>query len=179
MDPEIDAMSRIAGALSPLEPDAVRRVLRWAIERFQPRDAGAQMASEPAPSAAAGSSAAGLAISGQGSDRTFLSFSDLFDASNPPTGLDKVLVAAFWFQIVQSQEDWDSQRLNTELKHLGHPSSNITRDLASLINRSPRLVLQVRKEGNSQQSRKRYKLTREGVRAVEQLLRASDPLVQT
>jgi hypothetical protein len=88
--------------------------------------------------------------------------------------LEKVLVVAYWFQVIQGQDDWDSFAINTELKHLGHPSTNITRDLDSLMNRAPRLVLQVRKDGTTKQARKRYKLTREGVRAVEKLLGAAE-----
>ena len=72
------------------------------------------------------------------------------------------------------QDDWDSQNVNTELKHLGHPSTNITRDLDQLMGRTPKLVLQTRKEGSTRQARRRYKLTREGMRIVEKLLSAAD-----
>lgn len=173
MDPEIEAMGQIAGALARLEPDATRRVLRWAVERFSPRDG-----STTSPSEVQNVGGATPASSGSDTQRTFASFSDLFDAANPQMGLEKILVAAYWFQVHEGNEDWDSQRVNTELKHLGHPSSNITRDLAALINRTPRFVLQVRKDGSHQQARKRYKLTREGIRAVEQMIRATDPLNQ-
>ncbi|MEZ5419060.1 MAG: hypothetical protein R2708_17225 [Vicinamibacterales bacterium] len=163
LDPEIAAMGSIAAALTPLEPEAVRRVLKWAIERFQARttaDLAPSTASMPMPVA--------------GVDRTFLNLADLFDTAQAESGLDKVLVVAYWFQVTQRQDDWDSFAVNTELKHLGHPSTNITRDLDSLMKRSPRLVLQVRKDGTTRQARKRYKLTREGVRAVEKMLGAAE-----
>ena len=156
-DPEIKAMGEVASALAPLEPEAVRRVLRWAIERYQSRPGSPR----PDVPEATGAPAA---------PRTFLSFPDLFDAANPASGLDKVLAAAYWFQVVQGQEDLDAILLHKELRHLGHPSSNITRDLDSLSNRTPRYVLQVRKAGSTKQARKRYRLTREGIRAVEQML---------
>ncbi len=103
-----------------------------------------------------------------------MNLADLFDSAQAESGLDKVLVVAYWFQVSQRQDDWDSFAVNTELKHLGHPSTNITRDLDSLMKRSPRLVLQVRKDGTTRQARKRYKLTREGVRAVEKMLGAAE-----
>jgi len=168
MDPEIDAMGKIAAALEPLEQDAVRRVLKWAIERYQPRPGQAGAIPGGIEAAAIPSSAT--------PSRTFLNLSELFDAANPDTGLDKVLVVAYWFQQLQHEEEWESQSLNTQLKHLGHPSSNITRDLDSLISRSPRYVLQTRKEGTTKQARKRYKLTREGIRAVEAMLSRTAPL---
>ena len=96
---------------------------------------------------------------------------ELFDAGSPSSGPEKALVAAYWFQVVQGNDDLDSQQLNTELKNLGHPSTNITRDLGGLINRAPRFVIQVRKDGTSRQARKKYKVTREAIKAVERMLR--------
>jgi hypothetical protein len=160
VDTEIEAMGAIAKALEGLEQDAARRVLKWALDRFQVQALG-------------GGPAVGAAGAAPLPTRTFTDFPEFFDAANPQTGLDKVLAGAYWFEAVQSQADWDSQSLNTMLKQLGHPSSNITRDLESLIKRTPRLVLQVRKEGTTKQARKRYKLTREGIRAVEAMLNAT------
>jgi len=162
-DPEIKAMSEVAAALAPLEQDAVRRVLRWAIERYQTRPGSPAPEDSEAPGATA-------------APRTFLSFPDLFDAANPASGLDKVLVVAYWFQVVQGQEDLDAFLLHKELRQLGHPSTNITRDLDSLTNRTPRYVMQVRKAGSTKQARKRYRLTREGIRAVEQMLKEARAL---
>jgi hypothetical protein len=156
VDPEIKAMSDIAEALTGLEPDVIRRVLKWANEKYQVKAVGVQ-----------------LSGGGSGSpplDRTFTEFSDLFDAANPSTGLERILVCAYWFQVIQGQSDFDSQSLNTELKNFGHPSANITRDMDSLANRSPKLILQTRKEGQSKQARKKFKLTREGIREVQRLL---------
>ena len=51
MDPEIEAMGQIATALQPLDTDAVRRVLKWAIERYQPRPTPQQLAAGPAEAA--------------------------------------------------------------------------------------------------------------------------------
>src|SRR5437870_3698262 len=133
MDTEIKAMQTISTALQALESDAVRRVLKWANERFQVKSAAPTMPD----------------YSPQGSEnppQAFNEFSDLFDAANPTMDVDKALVAAYWFQVVQKHDDLDSQQLNTELKHLGHPSSNITRALDSLMNRTPRLVMQTRKD---------------------------------
>jgi hypothetical protein len=158
VDPEIKAMADIAEALSGLEPDVIRRVLKWANEKYQLKPTGG--------SQQGGGGNGGSAIA----NRTFNAFSDLFDAASPSTGLERILVCAYWFQIVQGQADFDSQSLNTELKNFGHPSANITRDMDSLINRSPKLILQTRKEGTSKQARKKFKLTREGIREVERLL---------
>jgi hypothetical protein len=171
MDPEIKAMTDVVGALTPLEPEAVARVITWAAERFS-----VQLARGGRPKASA-SDLTGVREDFVAQPKDFADFHELFDAANPSTGPDKALLAGYWFQVVQGQDDLESQQLNSELKNLGHPSTNITRDFGSLINRSPRYVMQVRKEGNSKQARKKYKLTREGIKAVERMLRgsAADP----
>lgn len=164
LDTEINAMQTISTALQSLEPDAIRRVLRWANERFQVKTLAPTIPDH-------------ILQGPESPPQAFSEFSDLFDAANPTMDVDKALVAAYWFQVVQKHDDLDSQQLNNELKHLGHPSGNITRALDNLINRSPRLVMQTRKGGTTKQARKRYKLTREGIRAVENMM--ANPSGQT
>ena len=77
MDQEIEAMGQIANALAPLDQDAIRRVLKWAIERYQPR--------QPSSS----SSIDNPGIIGERTQtlpRTFLSLSELFDAAGTEMG---------------------------------------------------------------------------------------------
>lgn len=174
-DPEIVAMGDISRALSTLDQEAVRRVLKWAIERYQ----GAVRQPSVESSAPMLISAPAIVTeSTRAPDRTFLDVPELFDAASAETGLDKVLVVAYWFQILQHAEDWDSQSVNAELKHLGHPSSNITRDLDALMAKTPKLAMQVRKQGTTKQARKRYKLTREGVKAVEWMISRTAPFAE-
>jgi hypothetical protein len=158
MDSEIQAMGQIADALEPLDTEARRRVLKWAAERYQPR------AALPTPEAPTNLT---LQMS---TPSSFLSVHQLFDAAAPESGVQKVLVVAYWFQVIQGHADWDAQTINTELKQMGHPSSNITRDFDVLMSRTPRMVMQVRKQGTTKQARKLYTLTREGIKVVEEQL---------
>lgn len=171
MDPEIEAMSTIAKALGSLEKEAVVRVLHWASERYgvAPSTSSHRTTAEHAQSANTQPQSQQKA-SGTGEVATYSDFHELFDAANPSTSVDKALVAGYWFQVLKGQEDLDSQQLNKELKNLGHPSTNITRDLDSLINKTPRFVMQIRKDGSTKQARKKYKLTREGIKALERML---------
>lgn len=153
MDSEIQAMSDVTAALEPLDEEARRRVLRWANERFKIQPSkSTQTEPDRDPS------------------KQFESFDQLFDAANPATASEKALVAAYYNQVVQGQEDFDSMALNRQLKHLGHSSRNITRDFDALIDRTPRLAMQVRKQGSTRQARKKYKLTAEGIKAVQKML---------
>jgi len=78
-----------------------------------------------------------------------------------------VLVVAYWKQAIEGAESFEAFPVSKELKHMGHGVANITRALDVLIKSSPKLVLQVAKSGKSQQARKRYKVTREGIRRVQ------------
>ena len=163
MDPEVKAMADIVAALQGLDEDSVGRVLRWALQRFK--------ISAKVPSGKESAQGDTNGDNGAEEKPVFKSFHELYDAANPSSGADKALVAGYWFQVLKGQEDLDSQHLNKELKNLGHTSTNITRDLDALIGRSPRQVIQVRKDGKTKQARKRYKVPREGIKAVEKMLK--------
>lgn len=163
--PELKAMADIAQVFASLEEDEVQRVLRWANEKYRFRTASSPYATAPAAAGGASESDGGAVPHG------FLDLPALMDAAKPTNGLERILAAAYFHQIVKGEQDFDSQSLNTQLKHLGYPSANITRDMIRLVDRSPKLVIQTRKEGSSQQARKKFRLTTEGVRTVEALLR--------
>ena len=157
-DIELKVMQAISLELSSLENEAtVKRVLQWAAGRY-----GVTL-----DTSSVGGKASTNARVEEG---RFEGIADLFDAANPSTEPEKVLVVAFWFQEIQGQGDVDSQSLNTELKNLGHGIGNITRALDNLINRKPRLVIQTRKSGASQQARKRFKVTTEGIKAAKAMI---------
>lgn len=162
-DPEITAMSAIVSALEDLDEAQVARVLNWAQQRYtvtQPTVAGPPKSERAVPDD----------VEESPGPSGFAEFHDLVEAASPDNGLDRALVAGYWLQVVKGQDTFGSGPLNRELKHLGYPASNITRDLGKLMNRSPKLVMKVRKEGSARQSRNRYKLTSSGVDAVSQML---------
>lgn len=173
-DPEIEAMSAIAGSLQQLSPEAQGRVLRWAAERFEVTLRSQRIQKN------IDSSHVEHSDESQGDDEESEStgaeaaeyefFADLFDAAGPTSEADKALVGAYWFQVVQGQATFQSQSLNAELKNLGHAIGNVTQALSSLQSRKPALVVQVRKAGNARQARKTFKVTAEGIRAVRQML---------
>lgn len=163
LDPlhEIDAMKGVAAALSTLSPDAVDRVLRWASDHYKVRalvDKGADRARNES----------GMKDSTKVPE--FEDLSGLYAAINPSTEPEKVLVVGYWHQYKEGQGELDAQAINSQLKHMGHKVSNITVAFGNLMSRKPQLAIQTRKGGTSQQARKKYKLTVEGKRFVEQKL---------
>ena len=155
---ELKAMAEIASIFAGLEEEEIQRVLRWVNEKYRMRLGASAFA------------AAGSMASITVEKKEFADLPALYDVAKPTNGLERILVGAYFYQVVKGEADFDSQSLNNQLKHLGYPSSNITRDMASLVSRSPKLAIQTRKDGTTLQARKKFRLTMEGVRAVEAML---------
>lgn len=154
-DPEIKAMGDVAKALEELTEDQRRNVLLYINARFKGQ-APARGAATP---------------EGDGEQAPkFEAIGDFFDAVNPQTEADRVLAVAYWVQVVEGAADFESFPVNSQLKNLGHPVSNITRALDSMMDQAPRLVMQTGKSGSAKQARKRYKVTREGIKRIQTML---------
>lgn len=176
-DREIDAMSSVASALGDLDEDQQGRVLRWAAERY-----GVTIGERSTP-AGAGHGGAGGDFDGD-EDVTdeeikdeapvYEHFAELFAAAQPTKNEDKALVAAYWVQAIQGQDQWASRTLNNELKNLGHPIANITDALTSNMRKKPQRIIQLRKSGSSRQATKTYKVTHEGLVYVQGMLSRGD-----
>lgn len=160
---ELQAMVQVESALDALDPAERARVIQWAQAKFRSAGGAARSpADTPVDSERTGSDEG-------------LGFQDLpafYDAANPAGDAEKALVCAYWMQFRQGASDLDSQAINTELKHLGHGIGNITRAFEALKSQRPAMIVQTRKEGSTQQARKRFKVTTEGKKAVERMLRA-------
>ena len=167
---ELDAMRAVAAALSPLDGGAIGRVLRWAAEAFGGNPIAAAPLSAAPRTAQEGRSAEGLST-GNVPTASFSSIADLYAAAQPKGDADKALVVGYWMQVLQGAQDFESQGVNSELKHLGHGVSNITQAFGTLMGRKPQLVIQTRKTGTTQQARKRFKLTTAGQQTVDRMIK--------
>ncbi len=168
-DKEVSAMSAVNVALAGLESHAVARVLRWAADRYKvqlPVSGKAKELRKDKGDARGDSEE-------EGENATYEHFSDLFDAADPTTEADRVLVAGYWFQILQAQSELDSQSLNKELKNTGHGISHMPHALDDLMNAKPRLLVQLKKKGTTKQARRKFKLTSEGIKRVRGMLKAT------
>jgi hypothetical protein len=166
---EVKAMASVGDALDGLDEGARHRVLSWAAGRFGVTNLG--HGSGGMRQSNGSSSSTDHKPFATSDSREFATISDLFDLANPDTNPDRALVAAYWFQVVQNAEGFAGQQVNDELKHMGHGLANVTKTLSDLAGKSPSLVRQVQKIGKSKQGRKKYRLTLEGERRVQRLLR--------
>ena len=168
-DKEVSAMAAVNAALTGLELDAAARVLRWAADRYKvtlPVAAGR---------GSGGGKGAGSSEEAEerGGNQEYEHFSDFYDAADPTTEADRVLVAGYWFQVLKGQGELESQALNKELKQTGHAVTHMPHALDDLMKAKPRLMIQLKKKGTTRQARRKFKLTTEGVKKVRGMLTTS------
>jgi hypothetical protein len=163
-DPELEAMAKTHALLEPLSEEARARVLAWVVSRLKiSQSASANVPLAPVTENGPSLSQNETAPPGE----HFSTFGELFDAAQPKTQAENVLIASYWLQFIRQIPDLTGHAINVELKHIGHEASNVTVSFSDLIKRRPALALQIRKSGKSQQSRKKYKLTEAGIKAVQ------------
>ena len=167
-DQEMKAIQGTVALFEPLNQDARSRVLRYVADRY-----GVMTSQQSSKQKVVGEDLK-EGSSSELDQATFTDIADLYDRASPSSGVMRALVGAYWFQVCQKSNDFDAQSVNGELKHLGHPSTNITRDFDNLMALTPKLVLQVRKEGKTRQARKLYRLTTEGIKRVRAMLAGQD-----
>jgi len=173
---ELKAMEEVHSALAKLTVDGQQRVVAWAVSALQlslgaPAITTGHHQGRPPQAASVqqdAPSGGGDVATGAGA---YASFADLFSAASPTTNQEKALVGGYWLQVCQGVESFASMAINNELKNLGEGVENITSAFDGLKDTKPQLALQVRKDGKSQQARKKYKLTVAGIRAVERMIR--------
>lgn len=170
MGDELGAMTSISRALEGLDSGEQARALRWAVEKFAVDEI------KVAPKVTNGKEHTLTAEDNTGpvTPVGYDLIVDLMDAAAPKTIVEHVLVASYWYQVIKKQESFGSQEVNNELKNLGHGSTNITDAYTSLMARKPPAVRQMEKSGKTKQARKRYRLTLEGIRSVERMLKGTD-----
>lgn len=169
---EFEAFQQVHNALVGLEEDAQARVLS-SVSTLLGIGVPVAAAAKPGVSSASEEEARGDAAEIESKQTTFTEFAELYAATDPTSQADKALVAGYWLQVCQGAENFTGQSVNNELNHLGHKVANITAAMTSLNETKPQLVLQLRKSGKSQQARKTYKLSAEGIKRVKDMMSAT------
>ncbi|HJP61514.1 MAG TPA: hypothetical protein VJ865_16010 [Gemmatimonadaceae bacterium] len=167
---EIDAMRQISNVFTALDSGAQERVIAWLSSRFGISRGKADML-QSSPALTSAPPVADRRESVAPYDATnFDHPAELFEAARPKTDAERALVLAYWFQVCQGAPSFTSRQVNDELKHIGHGVGNITRALDGLIESKPATVIQLEKSGKSKQAQKKFRLTHEGQKRVQQLI---------
>lgn len=171
LDQEIEVLSKCYDLLSGLDDDVKVRALQWLSSKFHLGQTTLTLASEITTSPVNGAAAPGapgaqptVAESAKKGIDAFSSFEALFKHVKPSSDSEKALVAAVYLQLKRDLGELTSAQVQKELKRINNRVSNITQAISALVKKN--MMLQLGKEGTSQQARKKYKVTREGVKTV-------------
>ena len=158
------AIIAIINALKPLSPDAQRRVVVWAASKYGVSSTTSGVAPMTAASRDRGSIASDV---GREVDLESLQdFGELIDATQPEDDVERVLAACYWVQYRLKKNHFGSQDANTLLKNLGHQVGRISDVFDAIRERKPSPIIQIKKDGSHQQSRKQYRMTPAGSKLV-------------
>ncbi|MYB39948.1 hypothetical protein F4X86_01465 [Candidatus Saccharibacteria bacterium] len=169
---EVQAISDIYRILGGLDEDTCLRVLTLAISKF------GTGSNQQAPSALVTPHQGVSNNSSELSESGFDSFAELYDAFNAANETEQALIAAYWVQKVEGSTSWQSLAPNKLLKDTGYGIENITRALSGSIDRKPKHIVQLKKDGKSKQARKTYKLTSAGIKYVKSRLDDAEEVVE-
>lgn len=168
-DQELKAMSGILEHLADLDDDTCARVLRWVAERRGLQGIAAKRTSRQLQGTADQNDADNDAAT-----KDLGTFADLYYAASPSTSAEKAMVGGYWHQIIREDQVFTGAAVNKELQNVGEALVNVTDAFNQLMAKKPKLAIQTKKSGKSQQSRKQYKLTEPGIVAVEAMLKRAE-----
>lgn len=181
LDQEIEVLSKCHDLLKDLDDDVKVRALQWLSSKFHLGQTTLTLASElevaEAAAVANGGSTAkpAKAAATTASEPTpsgiesFNSFKELYKFVNPSSDSEKALVSAVFLQLKKDFSELTSAQVQKELKKIDQRVSNITQAISALVKK--KMMIQLGKEGQSQQSRKRYKVTHEGIKSVAEAIK--------
>lgn len=171
---EFKAIQTIHAALVPLEKEGCKRVLTYIISLLDINiktinDGSRTVINKNNDDDLSNKEEDQQVTTGQ-ENQNISNFAELYALANPKTNGDKSLLAGYWLQICQNQENFTAAAANKELTNLGHKITNITDAINTMKNQKPVLILQLKKSGASKQARKLYKVSHEGIKHVEEML---------
>ena len=164
-DRELEAMAKANAAVKDLIEEERVRVIQWLAAKYM---ANYSASRTPSGTLASG----GGASEGMQEDddlRKFGSFAELLAGSSSNTPMNRVLLAAYWVQVVEGADSFKTFELNKNLNDTGYFDDNITKKLKSLRETKPAKIVQLAKS-NVKQGHRTMKLITYGIAEAEKLL---------
>ena len=196
-DPEIKALSNVYEALKGFNNDQIKRIIDWVTGKFEldkhpdlkTGQREVDLSPQPAPVEAVEPAVEPVkkrpgrkpgqvrpmveetqpqpVASGIKGFMKYDSLKEIFNASTTKRTGAKMLLAAAYLQAKDNLKELSSYDISSRLKKIGeevkHPSATIN----SLISRKPPLLLQTGKHGSSVKSRRKFRVTEEGLRIAK------------
>lgn len=161
-DPEIKALNDVYDAIKDLD-DAGKR---WVIESISKKF----FSKKPEQISSLDEVEPGFSEADKMGFSQFESVAEVISRSTCKKNKEKALMIASYLQEKEGLSVLTGRQINNQLKHLGYGVKNITVVINSLINEKPKLMIQIRKEGKSKQSKKKYRVTTEGLKKAKGMI---------
>lgn len=171
--PELVVMQKIAEAVAGLSPAEKKRVAAWLHEYASDENeqVGYALAADTAADDDWYSDEVTVAPEDEqptvaGID-AYYSFADLFSDVAPKTGAQKAVVAGYWLEKKEGQSFWKASEVNKLLKSIDVKVSSISIVLSNAVKSSKTMITELERLGDSERSRKTFRLNDDGIAYVE------------
>jgi hypothetical protein len=171
-DPEIRAMSEAWHAIRNISEDGQRRVLNWLYDKVGIPIPTLEPFDGKRPALPAATSSSHSAPNPEPPSQTldsFEDFGDLLFAIPDVSKQDRALLAGYWIQKQNPTNSFASNAANRLLRDAGFYDDHISETYETLMGARPALVAQLRKGGQTQQARKSYRVTGEGINHIRHM----------
>lgn len=168
-DIELKTMGIIYDSLKTLDAETQNRVINWVKSKLSLNQvATSQIAATQVSTFPTKALTVGPDIT------AFESAAELISLAPETRDIDKVLIVSAFIQEKFGKTELVGREIQAELHNLGFRVANITSTIGALSKRKPQLMIQVRKEGKSQQAQKKYRVTVAGLNTVKTILAPSN-----
>ncbi|MCX6583617.1 MAG: hypothetical protein NT166_25870 [Candidatus Aminicenantes bacterium] len=104
----------------------------------------------------------------------FETIDDLFLRANAKKVSHRILLVAAYLQEKGNLHELASLDINSQLKELGYGVPNITTLINGLLKKKPPQIIVTRKEGDTKQSRRKFKVTEKGFKDAQSFITPTD-----
>ncbi len=170
IDPEISAMNQVLEVFNDLEHGQRKRIVDWITARFQlieERQTDEIKLQDTIPTTVQQVDAEPI---DKQDLKQYKSMADLLEVSTANKVVDRILVAAAYIQGKKNVEELTSFEINSQLKKAGHGIPNISIGINRLLEKVPQLMAVTKRDGNTKQSRRKFKVTEDGLKKAKSFL---------
>ncbi len=104
----------------------------------------------------------------------FETIDDLFLMATAKKVSHRILLVAAYLQEKGNLHEVSSLDINSQLKKLGYGVSNITTLINGLLKKTPPQIIVTKKEGDTKQSRRKFKVTEKGFKDAQSFITPTD-----
>ncbi len=166
--PELSAMQQIANIVADLTPAERRRVGTWLVE-FAKEDA--PLATKESTAATSDSDPVAVEPDTDvAQDKAYTTFAELYETVAPRKGAQKAAVAGYWLETTNGQESWKASEVNKLLKSIDVKVSSMSIVLTNAVKATNALVIELERLGDTERSRKTFRLSEHGLAYVRSQL---------